>query len=97
VWLSLLVYTVVSVRVCSYVVMFVLLRTMNENKCGSASLYVQSSVRVAIIFVPVCSPVVTFTLLRVVNEKKCGSVSLNVQWRTVAVQQRQFAAQKRVE
>jgi hypothetical protein len=26
--------------------MFVLLRTMNENKCGSASLYVQSSVRV---------------------------------------------------
>jgi hypothetical protein len=45
----------------------------------------------------VCSPVVTFTLLRVVNEKKCGSVSLNVQWRTVAVQQRQFAAQKRVE
>jgi hypothetical protein len=50
--------------------MFMLLRTMNGNKCGSASLYVQSSVRVAIIIVPVCSPVVTFTLLRVVFQKK---------------------------
>ena len=42
VWLSLLVYTIIFVHVCPSVVMFMLLYAMNENGCGSASLYVRS-------------------------------------------------------
>jgi len=42
VWLSLLVYTIVFVHVCSSVVIFMLLHAMNGEKCRSASFYIQS-------------------------------------------------------
>jgi hypothetical protein len=40
--LSFLVYTVVSVHVWCSVVIFMLRHAMDDNKCGSASLYIQS-------------------------------------------------------